>query len=90
MLTIYVDLHVHTHTHTYILTSTCNILTSTRTGMGTITLLNTDGSIRSRVGCMETFMCAGVGEGIEWRRFGQRVPLGNTTLRTVTVSSQDA
>ena len=81
-MTIYVDLHVHTHTHTY-------ILTSTRTGMGTITLLNTDGSIRSRVGCMETFMCAGVGEGIEWRRFGQRVPLGNTTFRTVTVSSQD-
>ena len=47
---------------------------------------NTDGAVRSRLGCMEIFVCSGMGTGIEWRRFGQRVELGNTTNRVVTVS----
>ena len=47
---------------------------------------NTDGAIRSMAGCREILVCSGMGNGIEWRRFGQRVELGNSTNRQVTVS----
>ena len=47
---------------------------------------NTDGAFRFTLGCREILVCSGMGTGIEWRRFGQRIELSNTTNRIITVN----
>ena len=50
-------------------------------------LLIRDGFIQSRVGCRETFVCAGVGNTLVWRRFGLRGTLQPSGDRlTINVS----
>ena len=48
---------------------------------------NTVDSVQTRIGCREVLYCSGVGIGVEWRRFGSRILLGNATNRIVTTSS---
>ena len=44
-------------------------------------------SLQTRIGCREILYCSEVGSGVEWRRFGSRIPLENRTNRVITSSS---
>ena len=64
----------HTHTHTSAITGTLEVGSS---GSTIITVL----------GCMERFLCQGEGTDINWRFFGTRIDVTNTSSRQITVSS---
>ncbi len=47
----------------------------------------TEGRIQTRQGCRVRLTCSAVAQSLEWRKFGQHVPLENSDNREVIVSS---
>ena len=81
IITIYV-IHTHTHTHTHTRTHT-----HTSAITGTLEVGSSGSTIITVLGCMERFLCQGEGTDINWRFFGTRIDVTNTSSRQITVSS---
>ena len=53
---------------------------------GTLEVGSSGSTIITVLGCMERFLCEGEGTDINWRFFGTRIDVTNTSTRHITVS----
>ena len=79
--------HTRTHSHTHTFIPICTHTPHTAAITGILEVKRSDNTIITVLGCMESFLCEGEGTDIDWRFFGTRTVLRNTTNRRITVSS---